>query len=409
MGILRSMLLALLAAIGLSGCEAVLLILKLTAERVHVDATSVPVQSLAPSDPRFVAAADEARRLARELVAADNLPGLSIAIGVDGQLVWADAVGWAHIADREPITPDTLFRVGTASKALTSAGVGLLVERGQLDLDAPVQRYVPAFPRQSSPISTRQAMAHTAGFRHHRGQRDYLPQRRCGTMDEALGLFSADRLEFAPGSDWRFSTYGWILVSAVAESAAGEPFEAFMAREVFSALGMHATVPDSADDPDPRRAAIYWPRARRDTSYGLEHPLEVDYSCFVGAGYFLSTPSDLVRFGQAMDRHALLDPATAALLQTPVTLASGKSTGHGLGWFVERVAFGDVATTLVGHPGIAVGATTTFRRYPEQGIVVAVATNVSFAELAPFAERVVGLFAEARQTGSGGFGEPARR
>jgi serine beta-lactamase-like protein LACTB, mitochondrial len=397
MKILPALLFALFSTALLSGCDAILTAYKLTARRVHAEPADVPSQGASPSDPRFAGAAEEIRRLARELVAADNLPGLSIAIGMDDRLVWAEGVGWAHIASRQPITPETLFRIGTASKPLTAAGVGLLVERGLLDLDAPVQRYLPAFPYKDAPLSTRQAMAHTAGFRHHRGQRDYLPQRRCDNLQQALDQFADDRLEFTPGTRWSFSTYGWILVSAVAEAAAGEPLDAFLAREVFAPLAMHSTLPDSADQPDPRRAGIYWPRARRDTSYGLEHPTEVDYSCFAGAGIYLSTPSDLVRFGLAMNSHGLLSPATTALLQTPVELPSGMSTGHGLGWFVEQVAFEDMATTLIGHPGIAVGATTSFRRYPEHGLVVVVSSNVSFAELAPFAARAAAVFAAARR------------
>ncbi|HYE85365.1 MAG TPA: serine hydrolase domain-containing protein [Vicinamibacterales bacterium] len=372
------------------------LVFKATMVPVHADPARVPAQTSAPVEPHWAFAAGEAGRMARTLVVEDNLPGVSVAVGVDGRLVWAGGFGWADIEARRPVTPDTLFRIGTVSKSLTAAAVGLLRQRGQLDLDAPVQRYVPAFPQKEAPITTRQAMAHIAGLRHHRGEDEYMPQTHCDNLAEALALFADDDLKFTPGTDWRYSTYGWILVSAVVESAAGRPFEEFMATDVFAPLGMRATVPDPARQPMPQRTQFYWPRAWRDTSHGLEHPTEVDYSCFTGAGYYLSTPSDLVRFAMAMDGHALLDAETTALLQTPVTLPSGKTTGYGLGWFVERAPFGDGETLLIHHPGIAVGGMTVLRRYPEHGIVVAVTTNVTFAKLAPFAAQVAALFAAAR-------------
>ena len=369
---------------------------KLTAVPVHAGAGSVPVHAAAATDARFVAAAEAASRSARALASSSNLAGLSVAVGVDGRLVWAAGFGWADIAAQQPVTPDTQFRIGAVSMPLTAAGVGLLVERGQLDLDAPVQEYVPDFPRHDVPISTRQAMAHTAGFRHFRGERDYLPQQHCESVSQSLDLFAGDDLEFAPGTAWDFSSYGWMLVSAVVESAAGTRFDRYMAQEVFAPLGMRDTVPDDATRPIPQRTQFYWPRAWKDTSYGLEHPQEVDYSCFGGAAGYLSTPSDLVRFGLAMNAHALLDARTTELLQAPVALPSGKSTGYGLGWFVDRVEFAGADTLRVGHPGMAVGGMTSLQRFPEHGIVVAVSSNVTYPEVAPFAAEVARLFSAAR-------------
>ena len=403
-------------------------VMKATATRVHAEPASVAAHGREPVDPRFAAAAREAGELARRLVADGNLPGLSVAVGVDGELAWAAGFGWADIAQRKPATPDTQYRIGTASQALTSAGVGLLVQHGRLDLDAPVQRYVPGFPLKAvaiptaldlpaalysllperpggGPVSTRQAMAHTAGFRGYRFEEDFMPHQHCDSLAQGLELFASHPLEFAPGTGHDYSPYGWILVSAVVEAAAGEPFAGYMERAVFAPLGMHATRLDDGSA-IPQRAPFYWPRANEDTSYGLEHPGEADYSCFAGANQYLSTPSDLVRFGMAMDAQTLLDADTNAALHTPVVLPSGESTGFGLGWRIRRVPFGDGETLRIGHPGVAVGGMTVFQRYPEQGVVVAVSSNVTFVDLAPFARQVAELFAARSAAGAGTAGRP---
>lgn len=393
-------------------------VMKATATPVHPDPASVVASGEAP-DARFVAAAERASVLARTLVAGGNLPGLSVAVGVDGQLAWASGFGWADIEQRRPATPDTLYRLGLASQPLTAAGVGVLVQQGRLDLDAPVQRHVPGFPLKAAAVdvaldlpgalysllpertgarqtvSTRQAMAHTAGFRSFRFEDDFMPHQHCGHLLEGLQLFADDPLEFKPGTDQDYSPYGWILASAVVEAAAGLPFDRYMDQAVLQPLGMRATRLDDGRRM-PQRAPFYWPRANQDTSYGLEHPDGVDLSCFAGAYQYLSTPSDLVRLGLAMDHGRLLDAATTAMLETPVRLPSGKSAGFALGWRVGQVPFGDGETLRLDHPGFAVGAMTVLQRYPQQGVVVAVSTNVTFVELEPFAREVAEVFAAAQ-------------
>lgn len=346
---------------------------------VHPEGSSVPSRMLAAPAARHEKAVAEARRLAIALVREENLPGLSIAVGVGGKVVWAEGFGYADIQQHAPVTPQTRFRIGTASKPLTAAAVGLLHQRGRLDLDAPVQQYVPAFPPKQWPVTTRQLMGHVAGLRHHRGERESRPNRHCTTTAQGLQLFAADPLLFRPGTAFSYSTYGWIVVSNAVESAAGVPFYDFMQREVFAPLGMRDTVPDGPGVPN--RAFFYSPAMRGNTRLGLEPARLVDSSCFAGAGAFLSTPADLVRFGLAMLNGTLLEPKTVALLQTPLQLESGKSTGYGLGWSVEDAK--------VGHGGSATGGTASLLTFPEQGIVVAVTSNVSFAEgVAPLAAHI---------------------
>jgi len=105
------------------------------------------VMASAPS-PRWADAVEQGRQLVRARVSQQNLPGLSVAVGVSGEIVWAEGFGWADIQNRVPVSPITRFRIGHASKALTSAAVGVLLEKGRLRLDDEIQTYVPAFPRK---------------------------------------------------------------------------------------------------------------------------------------------------------------------------------------------------------------------------------------------------------------------
>ena len=371
-----------------------------TISSVHTDPRAVPSTAAATPAQGHSGAVEEARRQARSLLVDDNLPGLSVAVALDGRIVWAEGFGWADVESRAPVTPVTKFRIGSVSIPLTAAAVGLLHERGRLDLDAPVQRYVPAFPEKQWAVNTRQLMGHVAGIRPPRFEHETLPTRHCTSLDEALPIFAGDPLLFRPGTEYRPSTYGWILVSAVVEAAAGEPFLPFLHREVLEPAGMESTVLDEPDGVS-GRTSLYFPRAFERPDLGLQDEApRVDYSCSAGAGAFVSTPSDLVRFGSAMLKPGLLEAETIALLQTPLRLESGASTGYALGWKVESVPLGGAAARMLGHRGNVVGGTTSLMTFPDLGLAIAAASNVSFAKgVAPFCEKVAKAFARPASGG----------
>jgi CubicO group peptidase (beta-lactamase class C family) len=134
-------------------------------------------------------------------------------------------------------------------------------------------------------------------------------------------------------------------VSAAVEAAADEPFLTFMRTQIFEPLGMDDTRPTPRRSPS-RSGDSYFPRFAADPRYGLHLMRPIDYSCYAGASVFLSTPSDLVRFGMAIHSGTLLQPATVQLLQTPQRLASGRrrvtvlaGTSRPLRWRVNRRAW----------------------------------------------------------------------
>jgi CubicO group peptidase (beta-lactamase class C family) len=130
-----------------------------------------------------------------------------------------------------------------------------------------------------------------------------------------------------------------------------------------------------------------------DTKLGVEDANPADYSCWAGAGAFLSTPSDLVRLGSAMIKPGLLKAETIAILQTPPRLESGASTGYALGWKVESVQLAGAPARLLSHRGSPIGGSISLMTFPDLGLVVAAASNVSHTKgVAPFAQKVAEAF-----------------
>jgi CubicO group peptidase (beta-lactamase class C family) len=157
---------------------------------------------------------------------------------------------------------------------------------------------------------------------------------------------------------------------------------------------MQDTIPDSATDPIPDRVTMYFPRYGADPKYGLHLMRPIDYSCYAGASAFLSTPSDLVRFGMAINGGKLLNAATIQSLQTSEHLPSGEETGYGLGWDLETVTLRGEQTQVVGHDGeVLGGVVVSLMTLREPGLVVAVASNIPYADTFAIGSRIAEVFA----------------
>ena len=387
-----------------------------TTRPIHADPKGAPsVMSSAPL-PKWTPAIEQAQRFARAGLTEQNLPGLSVAVAAGSDIVWAEGFGYADVDKKLAVTPETRFRVADASTTLTSAAVGLLLENNKLHLDDEIQLHVPEFPKKPWPVTLRQLMANVAGVTtDHGGEAplsnasadDGNPARRCERTVDGLRLddFADRELLFEPGTKFSPSSYSWVLVSAAVEAAANEPFYSFMRTQVFEPLGMRDTTVDVSNEAIPARATFYFVRfgLSGDTRYGPKSVRQGDYSCYAGAAAFLSTPSDLVRFGIRIGhlrqgfgaQGTLLKPDTVQQLQTPQRLASGKETGNGLGWALETVSLASQPARMAGQGSKEgfIGGSTYLMTFPERRLVVAVMANISFADTKSVALKIADVFA----------------
>lgn len=364
-----------------------------TAPVLHPNAQDVTSTASAAPLQQWTSAVEQGRQAVRAALAEHNWPGVSVAVGTGGEILWAEGFGWANLDRKVPVSPETRFRIGTASTVLTSAAVGLLLERDRLKLDEKIQAYVPEFAETQWPATLRQVMGHVAGIRSDGGDEGPLFGEQCDRPAEALPHFGHEQ-RFEPGTQYQFSNFGWILVSAAVEAAADESFLSFMRKQVFEPLGMDHTEADFEAGPGPERTTDYFPRFAGDPRYGPDVMRPLNLSCYAGAGAFLSTPSDLVRFGMAINSGQLLRPATVQLLQTSLRLPSGEETGYGLGWDLEPVQLGGKPTRVAGHDGNVLGGMAmSFLTFPEYGIVVAVTSNTSYADTHTLAIKLAQAFA----------------
>ncbi len=320
----------------------------------------------------YSAAIKDAREYVRNLQESFAIPGLAAAVAIDDTIVWAEGFGFANLERKTPATSQTMFRVGSISKVLTAAAVARLYEQGKLDLDAPVQKYVPEFPDKGHVITTRQLAGHLSGIRHYKLDEEE-DKRHYDDVIDALEIFNDDPLLHPPGEVWSYTTYGWTLLSAVVQRAANQPFLDYMREHVFRPLGMNNTGPDDINTTIPNRTTFY---------EGRDVASDIDVSYKWAGGGFLSTVEDLIRYGSAfLPRNGFLKPETKELLFTNQATNDGKPVMHGIGWVVQKFENGK---PLYYHPGTLIGGQAILVVQPEDRIVVAMLANRSsgFGELA---------------------------
>ena len=329
-------------------------------------------------------AGERAAGLAINYLEESGVSGLTISIGMAHDIIWSEGFGFADVEQQVPVIPAlTRFRVGSTAKSMTAMALGQLHEVGKLDLDAPIQTYLPEFPEKETTITTRMLAGHLGGIRHYKDN-EFFSAEPYTSVTDALVIFADDPVEVRPGTAFSYSTYGFNLISAIIESAADQEFLTYMSENVFSPTGMARTVADQVVPIISNRSRYY-----RLQDGQLVNTPWVDNSNKWAGGGFLSTSEDLVRFGFAHMSDQFLSPGTIEMMWTSQTTSTGEETGYGIGW----ANFTDISgRKVIGHVGGSVGGTTVFRIYPNEGLVVAIISNTSEVELASLTESIVDVF-----------------
>lgn len=336
----------------------------------HLD--ELPGSTGADRLPDSVVARIDARVAAT--LADRKIPGLSVAV-YDGRTLWSKGYGIADVENAVPATEDTVYRLASVSKPITAAAAMKLVEEGRFDLDAPVQNYVPTFRETKWPVTGRELLSHLGGIRGYRGDEN-ASTRHYHNRTAPLAIFGNDPLVHEPGTKYLYSSYGYNLLGAAVEGAAGRPFLEVLKTSVFDAAGMN-TIRD--DDPDaiiPHRAQGY-----RLVHGRLQNSILADISNKVPSGGLCSDASDVARFAVALLEGRILKPATLQEMWTSSKTKDGAPVGYGMGWSVGR--FNGVRE--ISHNGAQPKVSTLLYIRPDKKIVVVILANlegVSLVELA---------------------------
>jgi serine beta-lactamase-like protein LACTB, mitochondrial len=305
-----------------------------------------------------------------KFMAANHAPGVSAAIVENGELVWSAGFGMADLENSVPATSRTLYRLGSVSKPLTATAAMQLWERGKIDLDAPVQKYCPAFPVKEWPITTRELLGHLGGIRHYKSDSQDDPEigntKHFESVADGIKFFANDPLVAKPGTKFNYSTMGYTLVGCSIEGAAGEKFADYLHANIFIPAGMTDTQADNLLAVIPHRTRYY----SKNQAGAVVNADLLDPSYKIPGGGLISSADDMARFEIAILNDTLIKRATRDIMWTPQKTADGKQGGYALGWGTGTRD----GIPEIGHNGSQQGTSTAIILVPEKrdGVVVLV-------------------------------------
>ena len=307
-----------------------------------------------------------------DIIDSNNLPGLSVSVMKNGEIVYSKGFGYADIENKTQIIPSsTKFRIGSFSKTLTASALMKLVEDNKLNLDESIHTYVPEFPEKNWNFNLRQMGGHLSGIRHYKGNEFYINKNYENVID-ALDIFKDDPLLHEPGTKYYYSTHAWTLVSAAIAKGSETPFLEYMYNNVFEPLGMKNTYAETRDLSIKNKVTYY----KKDNYGNIKIEPEVNNSWKWAGGGFISTTEDIVNFLHSHSKSGYLTDESLNILMNPQTIASAGTTNYGIGW---RKRYGNNNEVLYGHTGGSVGGTTYAFIAIDYNVIVVITSNLSDA------------------------------
>lgn len=345
---------------------------------VLVVLVSVTVAAQQPIDP---AAIRTFEKFVEREMKRDRMTGLSVAV-IQGDAVWARGFGLAEVENQVPATEKSSYRMASVSKPMTAVAALKLAEMGKLDLDAPVQTYVPYFPRKNKTVTVRQLLSHLGGISHYRDYRVEGNIREPKTVRESIAIFENFDLINEPGTAYSYSSYGYNLIGAAIEGASGRKYEDVMRDFVWTPAGMTDTRMDSTVDIIPHRVTGY--RLENDE---LKRSTFIDISSRFAAGGTRSTVVDMVRFARALDQGKLLPADWIDRMWTSAHTSAGRFVNYGLGWTVFSVN----GHFQVNHSGSQQETRTLLIYFPARDLGIAFASNFEQADFGAYRDQLYWL------------------
>src|SRR5215467_6273675 len=176
--------------------------------------------------------------------AKSDSPGCALGVYRNGSIAYEHGYGMASLELGAPITPETVFDIGSTSKQFTAFTIQLLQDRGKLSIDDDIHKFIPEFPNYGSPITLRHLLSHTSGFRDYTALFELagVPEQNLTTDQDALDLILRQKaLNFKPGEEWDYSNTGFFLLSQVVKRVTGQTLREFDQENIFKPLGMSST------------------------------------------------------------------------------------------------------------------------------------------------------------------------
>lgn len=311
-----------------------------------------------------------------------KIPGASIAIVKNGQIVKTRGYGFSSIELQVPAKPETIYQSGSIGKQFTAMLVMILMEKGVIHLDDKINQYISGLPESWNSITISNLLTHTSGLVRDIPGVDW---RLNYSQDEIINRLELYPLNFQPGTSFSYSNVGYELLGFIMEKITGKSYGTLLEENIFKPLNMSTARVISDRDIILNRASGY--DLVNGTLKNQEYVSPTFNSTADGALYF--TVYDLAKWDAALYTTKLLKKENMELLWSPVTLKNGKTENYGLGWRLANIN----GHRLIEHGGEWQGFTAFISRYIDEKLTVIIMSNLSGnAELGAITHRIASIY-----------------
>ncbi len=289
----------------------------------------------------------------------------AVLIAQKGKAIVSKGYGMANFEHNAPVTPQTKFRLASNSKPFTALAIMQLHERGQLNVNDPLSKYLPDYPKGDQ-FTIHHLLTHTAGIPELLAIPEFRQRyTQPTTFEKTIALFKDKPLDFASGERHRYSNSGYILLGYLIEKVSGKSYDQFLRENIFQPLGMKNSGSDTYRELIPNRAAGY-----AMTDNGLVNAEFMDMTHTMGGGSLYSTIEDMYLWDRALYTEKLVKRTTLDKLFTPF------KDNYAYGWFVETLFKRKVIT----HTGGVQGFRTIIQRFVDDDVCIIVLSNLESAD-----------------------------
>jgi len=330
---------------------------------------------------------------------AEQIPGLSYAVVHNGKIIDSGSYGLANVELKTPVTPHTLFNIGSIGKTFTATAIMLLQKDGKLSINDPINKYLDSLPDSWNTITIKHLLTHTSGIKdyaHDFPGYSFIEKDRKQEITEAQFIRMATNLplNFSPGERWAYSNSNFVLLGFIIHKLAGKPTGEFMKERIFGPAGMKETRYTDVREIIPNRASGYL--LDEDDNNKLINGIYVsNFFSRMGDMGILTTATDLARWSLAQDKATILDQQTLEQMWTPSELNNGlevmgvAGVSYGMGWGLSNHR----GYQELGHGGSFInGYTAQFTRFPEIGFAVVVLCNLNPSRVHWIGYNIAGFF-----------------
>jgi D-alanyl-D-alanine carboxypeptidase len=322
----------------------------------------------ATGDPSGFAAVQSATdQAAHQAIYEMHAPGVAIAVEIDGRIVVERGYGLRSLSSKAPVTTNTHFEIASVSKQFTAAAVLQLAERHQLNLTDALGKYVPEY-RIGAAVTIRELLYHTSGIPNFTEGNDFMlvASTHKPSFQAILGRISGKPLAFPPGSDWAYSNTNYVLLAYVIERVSGETYNQYIRQHLFGPAGMTNSGFASEESGFSDMATGYYPGAS-----GITPSPHVDEGWAPGAGTIVSTLGDMIKWDHALLQGRIVSLRSVALMRDASSTSAGKSTGYGMGWYIDT----EKGHERIWHNGATFGSSAMNATFPSDKEIIVVLDN----------------------------------